>query len=1002
MKEWIKGIDRTNALVALGVWLVGIAVYLKTMAPTVTFWDCGEFIAVSYILGIPHPPGTPLYVLVGKLFTFNPFISEPSARINFLSVLSSSFTTLFTYLVGVRILRYWFSDRPDLYAKMTLYGGAAAGALFFAWSKTHWNNSTEAEVYGLSMLMFMAAVWLAFRYFETPDQSAADRIMLVVVYIAFLGIGVHMTTFLVLPILALFFILKKGTPARYWFMAATLLVLELYLIFALSSRHNEVSIFLPLFIVYIVYLMYLMSVPSMPKLLLYIAGVWLIASVPILGSVSTLIRSGGGTSATPASGILNAIGGVGFAGLIVLGLIALFSYLKQRNSRDEQPEPELLVAAIFIFISIIMAGITALIPPKPYSVFLALSVFLMGGLGLLLRNQIRWPVLIAILGVSLVMIGIYPFIWGTLAAAAVVVAMGTIFGVTGWRSALLIIVMAIAGFSVHYFIWVRSAQKPYINENNPSQSWEQMRGFLERKQYGNQSMTERMFVRRGSWENQFGSWHRMGYWGFFQDQYGIKGRAFFSVFLLGVLGLWEAVRRRSELGLALALLIIISSIGLVLYMNFADGTRQDPVTGEDYLEVRDRDYFFTPAYVLFGLAIGLGITALLQFVREGLAHFSGMPRRIVLGSLLVLFLLPTFALANNYFECDRSNNWIAHDYARSLLSSADPNAAFFVYGDNDTFPLWCLQEAYGYRKDARLVNLSLSNTKWYIKQVQGYMGLDLGMTEQQIDEMRPFRSQDGRTFYLNNQVVDAVITHNRHRIPINFSITVASDGRKFLGRPADPMLTLTGLSWRLGDSATGMKIGADEAFKFFFDRNKYQVRGIFDSTIFKDDNQLRLPRNFSNAMLMVADSLRKAHRLDDAIQLLEYGYETLPLDNELVNYLAGMYTEAGKGDGLRSLLAKRSGGDSKWISVMLGRQLKAEKKFSEAEQAFSQVLVADPKYRAAYEELSMLYNEQEKYTQLRTTFETWLRSNPEDSASAKLLARLNEFIKTYHKGDSVK
>ncbi|MBK7141134.1 MAG: DUF2723 domain-containing protein [bacterium] len=1001
MKEWLRGIDRTNALIALGVWIVGIAVYLKTMAPTITFWDCGEFIAVSYILGIPHPPGTPLYVLVGKVFTFNPFIAEPSARINFLSVLSSSFTTLFTYLCAVRLLRYWQTDKQDLYARITLYGGAAAGALFFAWSKTHWNNSTEAEVYGLSMLMFMGAVWLALKYYETSDQAAADRIMLAIVYIAFLGIGVHMTTFLVLPILALFFILKKGTPVRYWFMAATLLILELYLIFALSSRPNEVPIYLPLFIVFVIYLMYLLSTPSIPRLLMYIAGAWLVASVPILGSISTIIRSAGGSSAIPASGLLNIIGMIGFIALIVLGVIALLTYLRQRNSRVEDPEPELLTAALFILVASLMAGLL-LIGVRGYSSFLFLSVILMGGLGLLLRQYIRWPILIAIAGVSLVMIGIYPYIWGSLAAAALVLVLGLLFNVAGWRAALLVLVMAAAGFSVHYFIWVRSAQKPYINENNPSQSWDQMRGFLERKQYGSQSMTERMFERRGEWENQFGAWRRMGYWGFFQNQYGINGRAFFAVFILGVLGLWEAIRRRSELGLALALLIIVSSIGLVLYMNFADGTRQDPITGEDYLEVRDRDYFFTPAYVLFGMAIGMGITALVQFIRDALGHFSGPARQVVLGSLLVLFLLPTFALAKNYYECDRSDNWIAHDYAKSLLSSADQNAAFFTYGDNDTFPLWCMQEAYKYRKDVKLVNLSLANTKWYIKQVQEYMGLDLGMTEKQIDDMRPFRTQDGRSFYLNNQVIDAIITHNRHRVPINFSITVANDARKYLGRPVDSHLTLSGLKWRLGDTADGPKMAVDEGLRYFHDLSQFQLRGIFDSTVYKDDNQLRLPRNFSNAMIMVADSLRKARRHPEAIRLLEYGYEVLPLDNELVNYLAGLYTDIGREDGLRKLLERSAGGDPKWLSVLLGRQMRAARKFQEAEATLNQVFIGDPTYRAAYEELCMLYNDQQNYRMLRATLVTWVKANPGDTEASEMLTRLDEFMATYKSTDTGK
>ena len=109
--RFIKNIDKTNALIAGLVWLIAIFVYLLTKAPTLSFWDCGEFIAVSYILGIPHPPGTPLYVLVGRIFSIIPLFSDISARVNFLSSLTSSFTAVFGYLSAVRMLNHWFG--PD-------------------------------------------------------------------------------------------------------------------------------------------------------------------------------------------------------------------------------------------------------------------------------------------------------------------------------------------------------------------------------------------------------------------------------------------------------------------------------------------------------------------------------------------------------------------------------------------------------------------------------------------------------------------------------------------------------------------------------------------------------------------------------------------------------------------------------------------------------------------------------------------------------------------------
>ncbi len=998
MREWLKGIDRTNAMVAAGVWLLSLIVYLQTMAPTLTFWDCGEFIAVSYILGIPHPPGTPLYVLVGKLFTMNPLISEPSARINFLSVLSSSFTTLFAYLCGVRVIRYWIAEKQDSLTRMILYGGAAAGALFFAWSKTHWNNSTEAEVYGLSMLMFMAAIWLAFRYFESGDQSTADKMMLAVVYIAYLGIGVHMTTFLVLPILTLFFILKKDTPVRYWFIASTLIMVELYLIFALSSRRGEISFSLPIFVVFVIYLLYLMSIEKLNKLHLYISGAFLVASVPLGGAIISLVRSG---SEASSSTTLNIIGYAGALALVGMGIWSLVTYMAQRGNRSEAKDSTLLVGAIFVAVAVVLA-LLSIVGVQGYGPFLFISVVLIAGTGLILWNYIRWPIFVAIVGSSLIILGIYPFVWGTLGAAVVVLVLGLMFRLQGWRTALLILAVAVAGFSVQLFIPIRSAQHPYINENNPSQSLAQTIGFLERKQYGSESMIERMFKRRAEWENQFGTWRRMGFWGFFQEQYGINGRTFFIAFVLGVFGLWEAIRRRSELGLALTLLIIISSVGLVLYMNFADGQRQHPVTGDDYIEVRDRDYFFTPAYVLFGIAIGLGISALIHFVREALAKLSSPIRSVATYGMLILLAMPTYALSRNYFECDRSRNWIAHDYAKSLLSSADRDAAFFTYGDNDTFPLWCLQEAYGFRKDVKIVNLSLANTKWYIKQVQDYMKLDLGMTESQIDAMRPYRTQDGRVFHLNNQVVDAIIDHNRDRVPVNFSITVANDGRKMDGVPADPYLTLTGLSWRLGAAGGGPKTSVEEALSFFFDTTRYQMRGLRDSSIFKDANQIRLPANYSNSMMMVADTLRRAQRHADAIRLLEYGHRTLPYDEQLVNYLAGLYTDLGRVEDLKRLMEDPSIKDSRWMTVLLGRQYRENRRFMDAEATLNPLFLKDPSFRAVFEELTTLYSETENYSALKTTLDIWIQAHPSDTAMANIRRELDNFIANQKRSDTAK
>ena len=116
--------DRVNAIIAGLVWLFTLGLYARTVAPTVSFWDCGEFIAVSSILGVPHPPGSPLYVLLGRLFSILPTVADPAMRVNLLSSVSSSFAVMFGYLIVVRLLRSWFSE-PSLFNRVIHFTAAS-------------------------------------------------------------------------------------------------------------------------------------------------------------------------------------------------------------------------------------------------------------------------------------------------------------------------------------------------------------------------------------------------------------------------------------------------------------------------------------------------------------------------------------------------------------------------------------------------------------------------------------------------------------------------------------------------------------------------------------------------------------------------------------------------------------------------------------------------------------------------------------------------------------
>jgi hypothetical protein len=989
VRNWLKNLDRTNAAVAIGVWLVAFIVYLATKSPTLTFWDCGEFIACSYVLGIPHPPGTPLYVLFGRLFSLIPIFVDFAARLNFLTVTFSSLTVLFAYLVGVRILRTWFPADSSFFGKIILYAGPAAGALFLAFGKTQWGNSIEAEVYGLSMLMFTIILWLTLIYHDKPDSRAADRLMLAIVYLSFLGLAAHPATFLVFPVAAMFLVLRKDTPVTVWFLAAAYIFLELYLIFALSSRAHEVAYYIPILIVFIVYLFYVFSLETIPRVLLYIALGFALAIAPVYQVLIETLRSVSSGSAAAVivdTSLLSIVGGVSFAALIVFSLVTLVR-ARIAPQANKPADPHTLVGALFVIGAAIMTLIVVA-GVRGYGMFGILSVLLLAILGGIAWRHVRWPVLIAVVGVAMSAIGVKWFFFGSLTALAILLIGGLAFRLQGWKSAFLIVIVAWLGFSIHIYLPVRSVDQPAINENNTSQSLTTLVNFLDRKQYISQSMVERMFVRRGEWENQFGNYRRMGFWRFFNDQWGLNGPKFFILFVFGLLGLWEAIRYRSQFGLLIALLVLISSVGLVLYMNFADGTRQNPTTGGDYLEVRDRDYFWTPAFLFFGLAIGMGISAALQYIRGAVARLSSPIRNVIVSSSLVLFLLPIYPLARNYREIDRSNNYVAYDYGWNLLQTADPNAVFFTYGDNDTFPLWCLQEAFGVRKDVKVVNLSLANTKWYIKQVRDVMGLDLGWDDRQIDALRPYRTTDGLTFQLQDQVVDAIIDRNRNSHPINFSVTVADDGRSYHGRSADSHLSVVGMKWRFREDSGAVTIDADASLKYFLDPEMFRLRGLNDSTVYKDDNMLRLTSNYTNSLLLVADTLRKARRYADAEKIVKLAVDNIPYTPESVEYLASLYAEQGKVPELRELVA-RGTGDVRRIAVFLGR---AQRKVGDrrgAEATLKQALTAYPSYRPALEEMVRLYLESQELATLRTVLADWMQANPADKQAADMLRQLD-------------
>lgn len=799
--------------------LVALWVYLATVARTLSFWDCGEFIACSHILGIPHPPGTPLYVLVGRLFAMLPLVSEPSMRVNLFSSFSLAVATGFAYFILARFITHWFADGYparglSLAQRAVIAAGAFSGSLFMAFSSTNWTNAVEAEVYGPAMLLMLMLIWVALVWAEKRDDPDSDRYLVLMSYIALLSVGIHLTVFLVLPPLFLMILL-------------------------LSPRWRRDPRF-------------------------YITGVVLfLVTVGILDFLQAAI---GWT--------------------VICGLLTIAT---KRASRR------------------------------------------------------RWGLMFAVMTVALI------------------------------------------GFSVHAYIPIRSKHDPAIDQNDP-ETFAAFLDFLERKQYGDVSMFKRALTRRGEWANQIGQHRRMGFWGFFDRQYGYEDRLFWPVFALGLFGIGSLIQRRREMGIAFFLALLIASVGLVWYMNFADGTRYDPTRDDAYLEVRDRDYFFTPAFVLFGMAIGLGGAALVRFI-------GGGNRAWTIAGAAVIAIMPARAIVANYHINDRSNNWIAYDYAHNILMSADPNAILFTNGDNDTFPVWCLQEVYGIRKDVRVANLSLLNTDWYIRQLRDQMNVPIRLTNRDIGMMVHYRMPDGSVKRIQDQMIDEILTANRWEQTVNFAVTVPSGNRRYQGRQLDDHLVMRGLVYRLERDSMPGRI--DLAGMQDLVVNKFQYRGLSDPSVYKDDNTQRMIGNFTSTFLMITDTLRRAGRFEEAEAYALRSLDFLPDESEAYLYLSTMYADFGRRDRLDSLGARleTSRADRERVETAMAFSYRRLGDTLTAMRMLQDVLSRDPGSEIAYRTLVQIYYEAGEYDTLLAFMEDWTSRHPEDQRSRDIQTQVQNLVR---------
>lgn len=206
------------------VFLFATVVYLLTMQPGISFWNSGELAACAYTLSVPHPPGAPLLILIGRIAALFPFGSNPAVKLNAILALSSGVTILLLYLIIVSVIRSWRGLPKEKWDAYMVFGSASIGALSLAFCDSFWFNALNSEVYAFSTMLTALCIWLLLLWWEKTDDEKSDKILLLVAYIAGLSLGIHLITFLVILAGGLLYYFKRYEYSRKKLLIAFLTV----------------------------------------------------------------------------------------------------------------------------------------------------------------------------------------------------------------------------------------------------------------------------------------------------------------------------------------------------------------------------------------------------------------------------------------------------------------------------------------------------------------------------------------------------------------------------------------------------------------------------------------------------------------------------------------------------------------------------------------------------------------------------------------------------------
>ena len=675
---------KLNTILGWSVFTIALITYTLTLEPTVSYWDCGEYISTAVKLQVGHPPGAPLFQMLGAFFAmFTSEVTEIAYMVNFMSALASAFTILFLFWTITALAKKIVAKSDEISTSKTyaILGSGLVGSLAYCFSDSFWFSAVEGEVYAMSSFLMALLFWLALRWEAVMHKPKGNKWLLLISFVVGLSFGVHILSLLVIPsivfiyfyknykditktkfilanvaaISVLLFVFKFLFPFTLKYFSA----LELFFVNTIGMPFNSGSIIAMLLLVVAFYfgLNYtrkknLVGTNTLILSVLFVMigfSSWLM--LPIRANAKTTINENNPSSARELLAYYNREQ-YGDASVFYDKYYSLYYKREQDKAKpfvDGKPKYEKdEKAGKYIIVNDYKNTepnfsdrhkgiIPRMVDPSPSVVknYKAIA-------GIPQKSK-RRPTFVENVRFMID----YQF--------------GYMYG--------------------RYFMWNFVGRQNDIQGNLDIHDGNWLSGikFIDEIFLGNQSNLS-------------------------DDVVNNKGRNtyFFLPLILGIIGLLFHLKKDQKSFYTLLLFFAFTGLAIIFYTN------------PKPFEPRERDYAVVGSFYVFAIWIGFGVLSIYQVIK------NYAPKKVAaIGvSTLCLLAVPVLMAFQNADDHNRSNKFTSHLNAKAYLDSCQENAIMFTIGDNDTFPLWYLQEVEDYRTDIKLINTSLFATDWYIDQMK--------------------------------------------------------------------------------------------------------------------------------------------------------------------------------------------------------------------------------------------------------------------------------------------